>query len=295
MSKPPPINLLLAVEAATRLGSFKRASEELMITPSAVSHRVRSAEALIGSPLFKRVGQGIEPLPDAKRIAASVAKSMYDINCVWSDIREKIAQRPVRVSAVSAFASNFILPDLEHFRRKHPIIRVELTSRSDTSGLERGDYDILIRYGDRPTGNVWSEHLLDLQVSAIVAPQLRSQVVQNNVLKGPLLRFSSRPNMWEFASKSLEMTLDPNCEIVTFDSMESARAAALEGIGVALLPSWVAEGLLTSGRVVSLSEAPITSDIGYWIATRAHENSLPVVAAFISWLRSQIRKSGYPG
>ena len=50
----PPIQCLLTFEALARLRSVTQASEELCVTPSAVSHRVRQLEQIIGTKLFGR-------------------------------------------------------------------------------------------------------------------------------------------------------------------------------------------------------------------------------------------------
>ena len=50
----PPLHLLIAFESAARLGSFARAAEELSVTPSAVSHRIKNLEELWGEDLFVR-------------------------------------------------------------------------------------------------------------------------------------------------------------------------------------------------------------------------------------------------
>ena len=50
-NRVPPLHLLIAFEAAARLGSFARAAEELSVTPSAVSHRIKNLEELWGEDL----------------------------------------------------------------------------------------------------------------------------------------------------------------------------------------------------------------------------------------------------
>ncbi|MBK7120754.1 MAG: LysR family transcriptional regulator, partial [Comamonadaceae bacterium] len=50
----PPIQCLLTFEALARLRSVTQAAEELCVTPSAVSHRVKQLEQTIGTPLFGR-------------------------------------------------------------------------------------------------------------------------------------------------------------------------------------------------------------------------------------------------
>ena len=59
----PPLNALRGFEAAARLGSFHKAAEELHLSHSTVSHRIRGLERLLEMPLFTRstlLGDGME-------------------------------------------------------------------------------------------------------------------------------------------------------------------------------------------------------------------------------------------
>jgi LysR family transcriptional regulator, glycine cleavage system transcriptional activator len=60
MRRLPPLSSLRAFEAAARLGSFKRAASELAVTPTAISHQIRSLEEYIGLSLFKRDVRKVE-------------------------------------------------------------------------------------------------------------------------------------------------------------------------------------------------------------------------------------------
>ena len=62
----PPLNSLKALESAARQLSFKRAAEELNVTPAAISHQIKALEDYLGVPLFRRVGRGLELTAAAK-------------------------------------------------------------------------------------------------------------------------------------------------------------------------------------------------------------------------------------
>ena len=62
----PPLNSLRAFEAAARHRSFKRAAEELFVTPAAISQQVKSLEGYLGVELFRRLTRAIELTPAAE-------------------------------------------------------------------------------------------------------------------------------------------------------------------------------------------------------------------------------------
>ena len=73
MRRLPPLNAVRAFEAAARRGNFNQAAEELNVTPSAISHQVRSLEEFFGAKLFRRSGRKVEP--DARRPTTSCVRS----------------------------------------------------------------------------------------------------------------------------------------------------------------------------------------------------------------------------
>lgn len=75
----PPIQCLLTFEALARLRSVTQAAEELFVTPSAVSHRVRQLEQILGTKLFGRADfslttEGIEYLAHVREGLATLQK-----------------------------------------------------------------------------------------------------------------------------------------------------------------------------------------------------------------------------
>ena len=61
----PPLNALRAFEAAARNLSFKKAAQELHVTPGAVSHQVKLLEDFLEMPLFRRLTRALELTPQA--------------------------------------------------------------------------------------------------------------------------------------------------------------------------------------------------------------------------------------
>ena len=59
----PPLNSLRAFEAAARLLSFKKAADELAVTPTAVSHQIRLLEEYLDLPLFHRLTRALQLTP----------------------------------------------------------------------------------------------------------------------------------------------------------------------------------------------------------------------------------------
>ena len=120
----PPLNTLRLFVAAARLSSFKSAAEEeLLLTPSAVSHGIQSLEQWLGTPLFVRTAKGLT-LTDAGTTYFPIVQSALE---QLTHGTERISARPDRprlhISAAPTFAIRFLVPMLTAFREEIPTLR----------------------------------------------------------------------------------------------------------------------------------------------------------------------------
>lgn len=288
MSELPPLPLLQTIEAVTRLGSFKRAAEELFVTPSAVSHRVRLVEEQFGKRLFEREGQGVRPTKNAEHLAQAVAAAQADIQAAWRAISTDPDARVVRVSCMAAFAEQFILSDMESFKHRFPDFQLDSTNLTYGEGALGRDHDILISIGPYPNEDWRYEDIFPLSVRPIVSSGHADSAFVDGALFGPLLGTKHGVLSWEAAAASLGRPLHPGARRVTFDSIVSACAAAERGMGVALAPTWIADQMAARGSAVALGDAPLATGHTYWVATRKDRKLSAVHDRFNRWLRAKL-------
>lgn len=288
MSELPPLPLLQTIEAVTRLGSFKRAAEELCVTPSAVSHRVRLVEEQFGSRLFEREGQGVRPTKNALHLAQAVAAAQAGVTAAWREISADPASKVVRISCMAAFAEQFILSDMAAFKQKFPDFQLDSTNLTYGEGALGRDYDIIVGIGPHPDDDWRFEDIFPLKVRVIAAPAKASAVIVDGALFGPLLGTKHGVLTWEEAAASLGRSLHPEARRVTFDSIVAACSAAEGGAGVALAPVWIADQMVARGSAVALGDAPVPTAHTYWVATRKDRKLSAVHDRFNRWIRAKL-------
>lgn len=291
MVKAPPANLLLTLEAVVRLGSFKRAADELLISPSAVSHRVRQLEDLLGRSLFERVGQGVQPTSQALRLADVVGRAQREMAGAWQEVHAEAQSGIVRVSCMAAFAGTFILPVIDRFKRRFPQFKLDLTSSLYSGSPQELRYDILISSGARPGADWWSEEIMPLHVHAIVAPDAKAALVRDGQLHGPLLAFTTDAMTWSDVAAGIGLGYQAGATIITVDSIEAACAAAERGVGVALAPISTARQLIQAGKVVAIGP-PVATGMSYWLSTKREDKDSPAFAAFRRWIQRAVTDPG---
>ena len=117
MSDLPPLDSLKVFEAAARAGSFQAAADELSITPSAVSHRIRALEDFLGVTLFDRVGRHVALTGDGARYAGEVGDAIATIRNATRRLTAGKGKRTLNLSLAPAFAMRMLLPRLTRFQR----------------------------------------------------------------------------------------------------------------------------------------------------------------------------------
>ncbi len=291
VSEMPSLALLQTIEVVTRLRSFKRAAEELCVTASAISHRVRQVEEHFGKHLFEREGQGIRPTKQAIQISDAIAAAQSSIYSAWRAATTASDGKRVKVCCMAAFAERFILSNFDDFKLKFPHFQVDSTNVAYGEGGMRQDYDILIGIGHQPSDDWECQKIQSLTVCPIVSKKHASAAFRDNMLFGPLLETSNSLLPWSVAAHHLGYTLHPAAKTVTFDSILSACSAAEHGIGVTLAPTWVAASYVENGTVVVLGETPIPTDYHYWLATKKGRKLVTVHDRFERWLLARVAES----
>jgi LysR family transcriptional regulator, glycine cleavage system transcriptional activator len=140
----PPLNGLRAFEASARHLSFKRASDELGVTPGAVSQQVKSLEASLGVQLFRRFQRGLLLTAEGENYLPSISKAFHTIAEATEGVAPALKGRKLRVG-VSPVLSEQSYPAIENLRRPGEWPRVTLVATDDLSKLIDGKVDALLR------------------------------------------------------------------------------------------------------------------------------------------------------
>ncbi len=127
MIKPlPPLNSLRAFEAAARHLSFRKAAEELHVTPAAISHQLKGLEEYLGVKLFRRSNRRVELTPVAQVAAEHLHAGFRAIVDAVEHLRTGDRSNLLTVSAAPSFAGKWLMPRLYRFVSRHPEIDVRL-------------------------------------------------------------------------------------------------------------------------------------------------------------------------
>ncbi len=115
----PPLTALRAFHAAGRLLSFQEAARELRVTPSAVSHQIRTLEDWMGVTLFTRGARRIELTVAGRKLLRETERAFSRIAMAANGLKRSAAAR-LKVSSLPLITSAWLIPRLAKFEAKHP-------------------------------------------------------------------------------------------------------------------------------------------------------------------------------
>ena len=122
----PSLRGLRTFCVAARLGSFRRASEELFVTASAVSHQIKSLEDELGEPLFARSNRDRVLTATGELLYAKLNPLIEQLDTVVSGFKTGSVRVSIRISVQPFFASEYFVPRLSEFAAQHPEIDIQV-------------------------------------------------------------------------------------------------------------------------------------------------------------------------
>lgn len=281
LNRLPPIHTLAAFESAARLGGFAQAAAELCITPSAVSHRIRQLETLLGEQLFDRSPTGVRLTPAGQRTLQGVREAFDKLEQLFSTETQGMQ---LTVGSPPTFARNLLIPRLPEFYQQWPDIDIQLAVAAPMQDKpERHDVDI--RFGKPPFDDRLSIKLFDDQLLVLAAPSYLSRrplscptdLVQADLLRSPLVPWQP----WMVAA-GLEPR-EPG-RGASFTDLGFLLEAAASGLGVAICPGRLAQHWQENGQLVALFDVAVASESTYYALVNRAAAQRPEVEAFLDWL-----------
>jgi LysR family glycine cleavage system transcriptional activator len=298
----PPLNALRAFEIAARHLSFKRAAEELCVTPTAVSHQIKQLEEFMGVELFRRLTRSLELTPEG---VAMLPKVREGLECFASSVecaRRPSARERLVVVAPPSFATRWLVPRLKRFAEAEPSIELHLVSSlnaidTDQTGVARIFDSIDLRDGDSHaaicfgTGS-YPGYRVDRMLSSGYVPVCSPSLMDGThpLRKPEDLRFHTLLHDDTIADERARPTWSEWLRVAGVQDVDAAAgphfrdsglalAAAIDGLGIALASKPLAATEVASGGLVVPFRISFRERFAYFlVAPEATAQRSPVVA-----------------
>jgi LysR family glycine cleavage system transcriptional activator len=291
----PPINALRTFEAAARHGSFKKAAAVLHITPSAVSHQIKSLEDLLGVALFRRATRQVRLTDQGRAYLPAVREALDLLREATNRVTAKPNKAVLNISAAPSFAVGWLMPRLSAFQVAHPEIETRLSAQIETVDFEDSDIDLAIRHTAKvETPGLVAHRLMEEELIPVASPQLLAQQPLEAVAdlaKVQLIHSVPRMGRWRSWLRAMGADKVDAESGPKFDHDAMAVQAALSAMGVAIVNRGLVAKQLADGTLVAPFPHDLHSDLAFWLVYPKHRGDDPAIRAFRDWLFEQVGRT----
>lgn len=289
--KLPPLNALRLFEAAARHASFKRAAEELHVTPSAVSHAIQGLEEWLGAELFHRGTRGLTLTPAGSRLAGAANQALALLAAATERVRAGRATGTLSVSSAPTFAARWLLPRLPRFAAQHPDVQVSIDTSRRRVELAPGGIDLAIRMAhEAAPGGTWNR-LVEVSLIPVCSPAVWARFgdrLAEMFANVPLIHVTSVSDEWAAWFRSAGIT-PPDLERgLRVDTIQMSIDAAAQGLGIALGRKPLIDEDVSQGRLVEVGGPVIAGSVSYWLVGADSTFERREIRLFRSWLLSEL-------
>ncbi len=284
MSRIPPIQCLLTFETLARLRSVTQAADELAVTPSAVSHRVRQLEDILGVRLFGRADFSLTT--EGSEYLAHVREGLGYLQKFPSSAASA-GKRKLRVAVTPTFARSILMPRLKSFTDTYPEIDLTLQVSIPLLDVVAEDADLMVRFGTGRYADVEHVCLFKDVVTPLASPAYVREhgpfESTQDLSVATLLRSPLEPWRTWFAAHNLDWP-EP-VDGSSFNDIGLMCDAAAASMGVALVRLKLGAPWLENGSLVCLFDRHVPSPHAHYLCWRTGALERWEVAAFSQWLQ----------
>lgn len=246
-------------------GSFVRASEQLHLSPTATSRHVAELEKHLGAQLLQR---------STRRLSLTDIGTGFYERCrqILADLEEAEAQAAtaesqprgmLRISLPHSFGLRYVAPLLPEFCKRYPELQIELRFSDRKVDLIEEGIDMAVRITGELQTSLVARRLAPVRIACCASPDyLRRQGPPqhpDDLRRHNCLTYSYAPtgNLWSFTQEGKPHDV-PVKGSLQANNGEMNRLAALDGLGIAMLPTFMVCDDLRNGRLIPvLQDFPI--------------------------------------
>ena len=288
----PPLDYLLAFEAAAEHESFASAARQINISETAISRKVRLLEQHFGLPFFARGHRSIELTPHGREFLGRIAPALEMLRDAADDALKTSKKRPVILAATNSVASLWLTPRLHEFRQANKHLSIMLVASDNDEECLADTVDLAILRGDGNWKGYDSHLVFGETIFPVCSPEFLEQnpeVAQiDNLAQAPLIEVSSSHTEWMNWQAWLERmgAKARRLERATlFNTYPLSIYAAVDSVGVALGWGHLVDRFLGSGQLVRpLGPAQVRTEFGYYLLTPQNHPAFPSRSEVSDWL-----------
>ena len=245
---------------AVDTGSFSETARTMNLTPSAVSKQIARLEDRLGVRLFNRTTRRLAPTEEGRAYYERCRQILADVEEAEASVSQLNAtpRGVLRVNMPIVFGRRHVVPALSDFLARYPDVHLDVTMTDQFVDPIAEGVDMLIRVGELKDSSLIARKLAGSRRVVIAAPSywkkhgepvLPTDLTRHNCLTYAYL---ATGNDWRMTGPDGIKHVVAVTGNFAANNGEALMAAALDGVGVALLPTWMVGPELQSGELTEV-------------------------------------------
>jgi LysR family glycine cleavage system transcriptional activator len=281
-------------EASARNLSFSGASEELFVTPSAVSHQVKTLENFLGVELFHRSNRKVTLTPQGEQYLASVKHAFDEIEMATQRLSVTQGASVVQISVAPNFLIRWLMPRMSRFRALFPDVELQINASMGLLDFNRTSTDMAVYYGNGEWDDIEVEFLRKVMLVPVCGPGLLQTgpplEKPSDLANHTLIYVSKRTWEWDNWLKKAGVEFITPKGSMQLSSSQLTTAAAQENLGVALTDQTLISREIESGKLVVPFDIPLDTKKAFYLVYRKHRPLTKGMEAFRNWLMDELQE-----
>lgn len=305
MTHLPSLMALRCFDLSARHSSFTRAAHDVRLTQGAVSHQILKLEAQLGAALFLRKKSGLQLTAAGRSYWIEVAAALRQLERATQNlVLNKGEGGTLNLCVASSFATYWLMPRLAGFVAAHPEVTLNLSTHIGPVDFATFAHDAAIEFCDGSAPGLGAHFVHALELRPYCSPTLlkaargrkrrtasaNTAPLASLLSTRPLIQHTTVPLAWPAWLNAVDLTGAVHEQhLLTgprYDLLSMALNGAIAGLGIALLPEYVAAPAAKAGQIVRLSDRSWASDKGYYLRYPEWKSGLVALDRFRLWLES---------
>ncbi len=285
---------------SVKLGSFAAVARQMELDPSTVSRAISNLEAELGFRVLQRSTRKLAPTEAGSVYFERIHGLIEDFDIAGQEAQDLVNQPQgnLRIAACTSFGPRVLVPLLPKLMELYPDLTIELLLADHQIDMIKEEIDLAIRFGLKPTGDYVSARLNPRRFQICASPNfiqkygrpLQPEDLGN--LDCIVFRMPGQASIWRFRDSDNEVSEVPiSGKLITSHGL-TMTAAAVSGVGVAMLPDWLCAQEVKDGSLISLFPGldctPTEFDTAAWLMYPSRHYLPLKVRKFMDFLRDEV-------
>ena len=288
----PDLDDLRAFVAIAHRRSFRKAADELGVSPSTLSHMMRVMEEKLGVRLLHRTTRSVAPTEAGERFLRRIEPVLHELGATFEDVRGERPGGVLRINTAEPTARWLLLHAVPVFLERYPDVSLDLFVENGLVDIVAGGFDAGVRLLEAVPHDMHVApfgapvRFMPLASPAYLkahgTPKVPDDLLQHRCIR--MRMQSGKIYRWEFVRQGQGFALDVPGTLI-LSQVGLMVEAALAGRGIAYVPDTTARDYLADGRLVPLLEEWCQSSSELAVYYPGHRHVPAALRAFVKVLQ----------